>query len=346
MGTSKKMLFAQCDRTFVAAEISANHNQKLESAEALIRAAADSGADAVKLQTYTADTLTLDCDNECFRIKDTLWAGRTLHDLYQEAHTPWEWHPRLIGLANELGLICFSTPFDATAVDFLESLNVPCHKVASFEIVDLPLLRKIASTGKPVIMSTGMASLAEIDEAVRTLRENGAPELALLKCTSAYPAPPNEANLLTIPHLAQTFGCTVGLSDHTLGSAVAVAAVVLGASVIEKHFTLSRNDAGPDSAFSMEPEEFKRMVADIRTAEMALGKVTYSLTEAEKKSVVFRRSLFVVKDMRAGEEFTDENVRSIRPGHGMHTRYLSDVIGRKATVDIPQGTPLDWGLLA
>ena len=333
------------ERTLIIAEVSANHNGNIERAETIVRAAADAGADAVKLQTYTADTLTIPCDNEYFRIKGTLWEGRTLHDLYQEAYTPWEWHPRLIGLANELGLVCFSTPFDTTAVDFLEELNVPCHKVASFEVVDIPLLKKIASTEKPVIMSTGMANLEEIAEAVRTLRVNGTEELALLKCTSSYPAPPEEANLVTIPHLAATFDCIAGLSDHTMGSAVAVAAVALGARIVEKHFTLSRADGGPDSAFSMEPAEFKQMVQDIRTAEAALGKVNYSLTEKERESVVFRRSLFVVKDMKAGELFTDANVRSIRPGNGLHPRFLDTVLGCKAIMDITRGTPLAWGLI-
>ena len=332
-------------RCFIVAEVSANHNQHIERAEAIIRAAADAGADAVKLQTYTADTLTIPCDNEYFRITGTLWEGRTLHDLYQEAYTPWEWHPRLIALANDLGMACFSTPFDATAVDFLESLNVPCHKAASFEVVDIPLLKKIAATRKPVILSTGMASLAEIDEAVRTLRENGTKDLVLLKCTSAYPAPPEEANLRTIPHLAEAFGCHAGLSDHTLGTAVAVAAVVLGATVIEKHFTLSRADGGPDGAFSMEPEEFKRMVQDIRVAEKALGRVSYDLTDTERESIVFRRSLFVVKGVKAGEFFTEENVRSIRPGHGLHPRFLGDVLGKKALPDIEAGTPLAWDML-
>ena len=325
---------------YIIAEISANHNGKLERAEAIVSAAADAGADAIKLQTYTADTLTIPCDNEYFRIKGTLWEGKTLHDLYQEACTPWEWQPRLKALANDLGMDCFSTPFDATAVDFLEKMDVPCHKVASFEVVDIPLLKKIAATGKPVIMSTGMASLAEIDEAVRTLREHGTEELALLKCTSAYPAPPEEANLRTIPHLARAFNCVAGLSDHTLGGAVAVGAVALGARIIEKHFTLARADGGPDSAFSMEPDEFKQMVQDIRTVEKALGTVCYDLTPKQKESKVFRRSLFVVKDMKAGDVFTEENVRSIRPGYGLPCRLLDSIVGTTANVDIERGTPL------
>lgn len=328
--------------TYIIAEVSANHNGSIERAEAIIRAAADVGADAVKLQTYTADTMTIPCDNEYFRIRGTLWEGKTLYDLYQEAYTPWEWQPRLKALANDLGMDCFSTPFDATAVDFLEKLNVPCHKVASFEVVDIPLLKKIASTGKPVIMSTGMASLTEIDEAVTTLRENGTTELALLKCTSAYPAPPEEVNLRTIPHLAQAFNCVTGLSDHTLGSAVAVGAVAVGARIVEKHFTLARADGGPDSAFSMEPHEFRQMVQDIRTVEKALGTVCYDLTPKQKESKIFRRSLFVVKDMKAGEVFTEENVRSIRPGYGVAPKFLCDFLGRKATVSIPKGTPLSW----
>lgn len=330
---------------YIIAEISANHNGSIERAEAIVRAAADAGADAVKLQTYTADTMTIPCDDEFFRIKGTLWDGKTLHALYQEAYMPWEWQPRLKAFANDLGMDCFSTPFDATAVDFLEKMDVPCHKVASFEVVDIPLLKKIASTGKPVIMSTGMASLAEIDEAVTSLRENGTRELALLKCTSAYPAPPEEANLRTIHHLAQAFNCVAGLSDHTLGSAVAVGAVAVGARIIEKHFTLSRADGGPDSAFSMEPAEFKQMVQDIRTVEKALGMVCYDLTPKQKENKVFRRSLFVVKDMEAGEVFTEENVRSIRPGYGLPPRCLPVVLGRRSTTAVKLGTPLSFALL-
>ena len=326
------------------AEVSANHNQNNERAEDIIRAAADAGADAVKLQTYTADTLTIPCDNEYFRIKGTLWEGRTLYDLYKEAYTPWEWHPRLMQLANNLGMVCFSTPFDATAVDFLESLNVPCYKVASFEVVDIPLLKKVASTGKPVIMSTGMASLSEIDEAVRTLRANGTKDLVLLKCTSAYPAASEEINLRTLPHLADAFDCPVGLSDHTMGSAVSVAAVALGATIIEKHFTLSRADGGHDAAFSIEPEEFRQMVQDVRTAKTALGEVNYNMTEKEKESIAFRRSLFVVKDMKAGELFSEKNVRSIRPGCGLHPRYHEIILTRKASRDIVAGTPIVWDM--
>ncbi len=330
---------------YVIAEMSANHNHDIERAEAIVRAAAEAGADAIKLQTYTADTLTIPCDNDYFRIKGTLWNGRTLHELYQEAYTPWEWQPRLKALANDLGMDCFSTPFDATAVDFLETMGVPCHKVASFENVDIPLLKKIASTGKPVIMSTGMATLAEIDEAVKTLREYGAGGIVLLKCTSAYPAPAEEANLRTIPHMAEAFGCPAGLSDHTLGSAVAVASVCLGACVLEKHFTLSRADGGPDGAFSMEPEEFKSMVRDIRVVEQALGRVCYDITDKQSNSSVFRRSLFVVRDVKAGQMLTQEDIRSIRPGYGLHTRYYPEVLRRRFIKDVAKGTPLSWDLL-
>lgn len=333
------------DDTFIIAEMSANHNGSIDRAETLVRAAAETGANSIKLQTYTADTMTIPSDNEYFRIKGTLWEGRSLHELYKEAHTPWEWTPRLIALAGELGIECFSTPFDIAAVDFLEDCKVSRYKIASFEVVDIPLLKRIGATGKPVIMSTGMASLAEIDEAVRTLRENGSGDITLLKCTSSYPAPVEEANLFTIPHLAQAFRCKSGLSDHTMGTAVAVAAVALGACCIEKHFTLFRSDGGPDSAFSMEPHEFKQMVQDIRIVEKALGRVNYELTEKEKGSVCFRRSLFIVTDMKAGEVFTSENVRSIRPGYGLHTRYLDVVLGKQSTADIVAGTPLAWNLI-
>lgn len=328
---------------YIVAEMSANHNHDIERAEQIIKAAAASGADAVKMQTYTPDTITMRCDNEYFRIKGTLWEDRILYDLYKEAYLPLEWQPRLKALADDLGMECFSTPFDATAVDFLEEMDVPCYKIASFEAIDIPLLKKVASTGRPVILSTGMASLAEIDEAVRTLRQNGARDLLLLKCISAYPAPPEEANLRTIPHLAQTFHCPAGLSDHTMGTTVAIAAVCLGAAMVEKHFTLSRADGGPDSKFSMEPEEFKAMVRDIRIAEKALGDISYELTEKQKESTAFRRSLFVTQDIRRGEAFTAENVRSIRPAHGLHPRYLEIVIGSRAAKDIKAGTPLSMG---
>ncbi len=328
---------------YVVAEVSANHNQDFDQAVRIVHTAREAGADAIKLQTYTPDTLTIDCNSEYFRVgKGTIWEGRTLYDLYAEAYTPWDWQPRLKEIADQLELDLFSTPFDFTAVDFLEAMDVPAYKIASFEIVDLPLIRRVAQTGKPIIMSTGMATLAEIDEAMRTARAAGATQIALLKCTSAYPASPEEMNLRTIPHLAEAFSVPVGLSDHTLGIAAPVAAVALGACIVEKHFTLSRDVPGPDSAFSLEPHEFKAMVEAIRTAEKALGEVRYEVTEREQASRVFRRSLFVVQDVKAGEAFTDENVRSIRPGYGLHTRYLDQVLGRKAVRDVARGTPLDW----
>jgi pseudaminic acid synthase len=330
---------------YIIAEMSANHGQDFHSAVELIEAAKTCGADAIKLQTYTPDTLTIDCDNDYFRIHGTLWDGRTLFELYNEASMPWEWQPKLKKIANEMGLDLFSTPFDDSAVDFLESMGVPAHKVASFENGDIGLLRRIAKTGKPILASTGMATLAEIDELVRTIREAGGEQLALLKCTSAYPAPPEEMNLRTIPHLAEAFGVPTGLSDHTLGSVVPVAAVSLGACIVEKHFTFSREFTGPDSAFSLEPEEFKAMVEGVRIAEKSLGRIYYGLSPAETKSRGFRRSLFVIKDVRAGETFTTENVRSVRPAYGLHTRHLQEVLGRTATRDVPRGTPLAWELI-
>ena len=331
--------------TYIVAEMSANHNQSFEQALKIVEAAKEAGADAIKIQTYTPDTITIDCDNEYFRVKGTLWDGRTLYDLYSEAYTPWDWQPKLLEIATTLGLDLFSSPFDATAVDFLEAMRVPVYKVASFENVDIPLLRTIARTGKPVIMSTGMATLAEIDEAVQTLRVAGTEHLALLKCTSAYPSLPDEMNLRTIPHLAEAFGVPVGLSDHTLGAAVPVAAVALGACIVEKHFALSRAMPGPDSAFSLEPHEFKAMVDAVRTVEKAVGTVHYGVSEREAASRAFRRSLFVVQNMRAGEIFSEENVRSIRPAYGLHTRHLSQVLGQTAKRDIKRGTPLDWKLI-
>lgn len=333
--------------TYIIAEMSANHNQDFDVAVQIVKAAATAGADAVKFQTYTADTLTIDADTDYFQIEGTaLWDGQSLHALYAEASMPWEWHEALKAKALDLGLDWFSTPYDASAVDFLEKLDMPVYKVASFENGDLPLLRRIAQTGKPVIMSTGMADLAQIDESVRTLRAAGCEQLALLKCTSAYPAPPDAMHLRTIPHLAETFGVVSGLSDHTLGIAAPVASVALGACIIEKHFTLSRDIPSADSAFSLEPAEFKAMVEAVRTAEQALGRVHYGVTEGEQSSAKFRRSLFVVQDMRAGEPFTTENVRAIRPGYGLHTRYLDEIIGRNARVDIKRGTPLSWELVS
>ena len=331
---------------YIVAELSANHRQQFDEAVKLIETAKEAGADAVKLQTYTADTMTIKCDAPEFQIGGgTLWDGKTLYDLYGEAYMPWEWQPKLKGIANELGIDLFSSPFDKTAVDFLEEMGVPAYKVASFEIVDIPLIEYIASKGKPMIISTGMATLAEIDEAVQAARKAGASQIALLKCTSAYPALPEEMNLRTIPHLSEAFGVPIGLSDHTLGIAVPVAAVALGACIVEKHFTLSRNISSLDSAFSLEPQEFKAMVEAIRTTEKALGEVRYEVSEQEAKSRVFRRSLFVVKDMKAGEVFSGENVRSIRPGYGLYPRHLKDVLGRRAGQDIRQGTPLGWGLV-
>jgi pseudaminic acid synthase len=332
-------------RAYIIAEMSANHGQAFEQAVKILEAAKEAGADAVKLQTYTPDTITINCRSEYFQIKGTIWEGRNLYDLYQEAFTPWEWQPKLKKIAANLGLDLFSTPFDHSAVDFLEQMQVPAYKIASFELVDLPLIERVAQTGKPLIMSTGMATLAEIDEAVRAARAAGAREIALLKCNSSYPADPAEMHLSTIPHLAAAFGLPVGLSDHTLGIAVPVAAVALGACLVEKHLTLSRSWPGPDSAFSLEPQEFKEMVAAIRVAEQALGEVRYELTEQEAASRVFRRSLFVVKDMQAGETFTPENVRSIRPGHGLAPKYLPEVLGQKAAMAIRKGTPLRLSLV-
>jgi N-acetylneuraminate synthase len=333
--------------TYIVAELSANHHQSFEIAVDLVRAAHEAGADAVKLQTYTPDTMTIECDKECFRIgKGSLWTGRNLYELYGDAYTPWDWQPKLCDAAAELGLDLFSSPFDATAVEFLETMQPPAYKIASFEMVDLELIRCVARTGRPIIMATGMCTVAEIEEAVRSAREAGATEIALLKCSSAYPAPAEHMNLRTIPHLGETFGVPVGLSDHTLGIAAAVTAVALGASIIEKHFTLSRADSGPDSAFSLEPAEFREMVAAVRTAERALGEIQYGATTAEASSQLFRRSLFVVRDVRAGETFSAENIRSIRPGNGLSPRYLPAVLGRRAACDIERGTPLTWTLLA
>lgn len=328
---------------YIVAEMSANHGQDFDRAVRIVRAMKAAGADAVKVQTYTPETLTIRSDKECFRIGGgTLWDGRTLYDLYREAHMPWEWQPRLQAVAEELGLDFFSTPFDATAIAFLERMNVPAHKIASFELVDLPLIRAVARTGKPVLMSTGGASREEIAEAVEAARGSGGAQLALLKCTSAYPARPEEMNLRTIPDLAARFRAVAGLSDHTLGIEVPIAAVSVGACIVEKHFTLSRRDPGPDVAFSLEPAEFKAMVEAIRIAERALGRVNYDVGAEESRSRLFRRSLFVVKDVRAGEVFTEENVRSIRPAHGLHTRHLPEVLGRQAARDIERGTPLGW----
>lgn len=334
------------EKTFIVAEVSANHLQDFERAKAIIKAAKDAGADAVKLQTYTADTITLDCDNEYFQItQGTIWDGTTLHKLYQEAYTPWEWQPELMKYANELGMECFSSPFDHTAVDFMEQMGMPAYKIASFEINDIPLIRKIARLGKPMIFATGIAYLEDMERALRVCKEEGNEQVIMLKCTSTYPSPYEAMNLKVIPNMAQIFDCLTGLSDHSMGTAVAVASVALGAKMVEKHLTLSREDGGPDAAFSMEPDEFKQMVDEIRIVEKALGKVTYELTQQQIRSREDGRSLFVVKDIKAGEELTEENIRSVRPAFGMHTMYYEQVLGQKAKVDIAKGTPLDWKLL-
>jgi pseudaminic acid synthase len=333
--------------TYVIAEVSANHNQSFEEAVKLVKIAKDVGADAVKLQTYTPDTITIDADGPMFRAgKGTLWEGRSLYQLYGEAYTPWAWQPKLKAIADEIGIHMFSSAFDATAVDFLERIGMPAHKVASFELVDLPLVEKMARTGKPLIMSTGMATLEEIEEAVAAARKAGATQLALLKCTSAYPAPPEEINLRTLADLAERFNVVVGLSDHTLGIAVPVAAVAMGARIVEKHFTLSRSTEGPDSAFSLEPNEFRSMVESIRIAEKALGTVHYGVAAREAASRQFRRSLFVVADVKAGDPFTEANVRSIRPGHGLPPKHLGHVLTKRAATDLGRGTPLSWEMLA
>jgi pseudaminic acid synthase len=332
---------------YAIAEVSANHNGSIEEAIRIVEAAAAAGADAVKLQTYRPDTITLQSDREWFRISGgTLWDGRTLYDLYSEAYMPWDWQPELKRVANGLGMDCFSTAFDPTAVAFLEAMDVPVHKIASFENVDIPLIRTMAATGKPLIISTGMATLAEVEEAVSAARYAGANQVALLKCTSAYPASPCDMNLRTIPHMSDAFDVPVGLSDHTLGIAVSVTAVALGACIVEKHLTMSRSVAGPDSAFSLEPDEFKTMVDAIRIAEKAIGCVHYGPGREERSSKILKRSLFVVADMMAGERFSEQNLRSIRPGHGLHTRHLTEFLGQTAACDIARGTPLAWEHLA
>ncbi|MGD9686122.1 MAG: pseudaminic acid synthase [Desulfobacter sp.] len=331
----------------VIAEMSGNHNQSLERALEIVDAAAASGAHALKLQTYTADTMTLDLSEREFFISDpnSLWQGTSLYKLYQEAHTPWEWHKPIFDRCREKGLIYLSTPFDDSSVDFLESLEVPCYKIASFENTDLPLIRRVAATGKPLIISTGMATVAELDETVRAAREAGCRDLILLKCTSTYPATPENTNILTIPHLRELFDCEVGLSDHTMGVGVSVAAVALGATVLEKHFTLRRADGGVDSSFSLEPAEMRQLVLEVERAWQSLGTVSYGPTEKERKSLVFRRSLYVVKDMKAGDAFSAENVRAIRPGFGLAPKYYETVIGKMAKINIKRGTPLSLDLL-
>ncbi len=331
------------EKVFIIAELSANHGHDINIAKDTIKAAKESGADAIKIQTYTADTLTIDCDNEYFKLASgTIWDGRTLYDLYSEAYTPWEWHKELMEYAKNIGLIFFSTPFDKSAVDFLTELNVPVYKVASFEIMDIPLIEYIASKGKPVIMSTGIASLNDIDEAVTACRRMGNEQIALLKCTSTYPAKIEDANLKTIPNMKETFGVEVGLSDHTLGITAPVVAVALGAKIIEKHFILDKSIGGPDASFSLEPHEFKQMVDAVRGAEKALGKVDYSMDEKKKNNRFLGRSLFVIKDIKVGERFTAENIRSIRPGYGLKPKYFNEVLEKTASKDIKRGSPLKW----
>jgi len=335
------------NKPFIVAEMSGNHNQSLERALEIVESAAKAGADALKLQTYTPDTITIDKTDGEFLIEDpeSLWGGNSLYKLYGEAMTPWEWHKAIFERAREMGMVAFSSPFDHTSVDLLEELDVPCYKIASFENIDIPLIRYVAATGKPIIISTGMASISELHEAVDAARSAGCKDLILLKCTSTYPAVPENTNILTIPHMAELFDCQVGLSDHTMGCGVAVASVALGATFIEKHFTLDRNDGGVDSAFSLEPAELRTLVTETERAWQALGKVSYGPTEKERKSLVFRRSLYVVKDIKEGEIITVENVRSIRPGLGLPPKYMDLVLGRRLVKDVTKGTPLSWELL-
>ncbi len=333
-----------CDKkpVYIIAEMSANHAQNFDKALEIIYAAKKSGADCIKIQTYTPDTMTIDSDEEYFQIRKGTWKGENLYGLYQKAYTPWKWQHRLKEEAEKIGLDFLSTPFDKTAVDFLEKLDINFYKIASFELTDIPLIRYIASKGKPIIMSTGMATLGEIEEAVKIVKEQGNNKLCLLKCCSAYPAVPEDMNLKTMENMAQTFGVTVGLSDHSLGSTVAVTAVALGAKVIEKHFCLSRDIKTPDSSFSMEPDEFKEMVKKVRLAEKALGKVHYNISEKEEVSRLHRRSIFVVEDIKKGEKFTEKNIRIIRPGQGLKPKFYDEVIGKMSSCDIKRGTPLSW----
>lgn len=333
---------------FIIAEMSGNHNQSLERALEIVEIAAKTGVHALKIQTYTADTMTLDLDRDEFFINDpkSLWYGKSLFELYQQAYTPWEWHKPILDRCRELGIIGFSTPFDFTAVDFLESLDVPFYKIASFENTDLPLIRKVASTGKPIIISTGMAAIAELDETITTAKQAGCQNLILLKCTSSYPSTPKDTNLLTIPHLRDLFDdIQVGLSDHTLGIGVAVASVALGATVIEKHFTLNRADGGVDAAFSMEPQEMKQLVIETERAWQAMGKISYGVTAAEQKSLIFRRSLYIAENMQSGDILTPDNLRAIRPGQGLPPKYYNLLLGKKIKADVQAGTPLKWELL-
>ena len=332
--------------TYVIAEMSGNHNMDFDRAVKIMQAAKDSGADAIKVQTYTADTITLDCDDPCFQItQGTLWDGTTLHKLYEEAYTPWDWQPKLQKIAMDMGLDFFSSPFDFTSVDFLEKMNVPAYKIASFEITDIPLIRKVARLGKPVIISTGIATLADIELAVNACREEGNDNVALLKCCSAYPTPYEDINLRTMVNLSDTFDCVIGLSDHTMGDTVAVASVAMGAKIVEKHLTLARADGGVDSAFSMEPAEFKHMVESIRIVEKAVGRVTYDLSEKQRREREHARSLFIAKDMKAGDILDETNMRSVRPANGLHTKYYEELLGKRITRDAKLGTPLSWDLV-
>ena len=334
-------------RPFIIAEMSGNHNQSLERALEIVEAAALAGAHALKLQTYTADTLTLDINEGEFVIedKDSLWKGKSLYELYQEAYTPWEWHEPIMKHANELGMICFSTPFDDTAVDYLEDLNMPAYKIASFENTHLPLIKKVVSTGKPMIISTGMASVAEMDEMVQTIRDAGCEQFILLKCTSTYPATPVNSNVLTIPHMRKLFNCEIGLSDHTMGVGASIAAVAYGATVIEKHFTLNRADGGVDSAFSLEPEEMKQLVIETERAWESLGKIKYGTSDVEKGSLTFRSSLYIAEDMKKGEVLTKNNLRIVRPGLGLPPKYYETFFGREVNRTLKKGTPVDWDIL-
>lgn len=329
---------------FIVAELSGNHLQDYKLAEKTIKAAHEAGADAIKLQTYTPDTITLDCDTDHFKLQDTIWEGKTLYELYEEAYTPWDWQPKLKQFAEDLGMICFSTPFDLTAVDFLEKMNVPVYKVASFEITDIPLIEYMASKGKPIIISTGIAEVADIEEAVNACRNQGNDDIIVLKCTSAYPTPLSDVNLKTLIDIPKRFGTLVGLSDHTQGFSVPIAAVALGACFVEKHIISSRDIGGPDAEFSLEPYEFKEMVRRIREVEEALGKVDYSLTEKMQRSREFARSLYFAEDVAKGETLTSENVRSVRPAYGLPPKHLNEVLGKKAKRDIKKGTPLDWNI--
>lgn len=336
----------QSNPPYVIAEISGNHNGDINRALAIMETAKSAGADAIKLQTYTADTMTIDCDNDDFQIKEGLWKGNQLYELYQKAHTPWEWHPKLFAKGRELGITVFSTPFDETALNFLEELNCPAYKISSFEAVDIPLIEKVAATGKPIIISTGMANFEEIKDAVEAVRKTGNSQLALLHCVSGYPTPVNESNLKTIQELAQRFESVIGLSDHTLGITVSIAGVALGAAIIEKHVTLARSDGGPDAAFSLEPDELHELVDKCRTAWEALGVASFERKPSELKSLIFRRSLYVVEDMKSGDEFTAQNVRSIRPGFGLAPKNLKAIIGKKAKSNILRGTAMNWDFIS